>query len=329
MDTETRIVRAVEQHGPLTGAELLAALPPAGAAAPRRRPAYAFDCWRATMRSSRVAVERVGTRFLRLDRRVEGFARLSPSILREFLTYSVVGLAGDAAARERRAAEVLAHTRAVSRAKMDLAAGVVAGIAGRVTADAGAAGGTAPGAVAGAAGPVAPFCVFIAGDVVYGMAHDVARPERSTGRMVRGSDLDLVVVVDDAAPEALLQRLDDAVYRQKYRHLINPSAREEIDYVVKRFARLREQAAFDGFKEMIACKILQEGVFLHGDRRLFDAAKALLREYGVTEKLAAMEADAARSRREAELQLLDRAESGLGDDEMQLFYPAEESEEFE
>ena len=158
MDTETRIVRVVEQHGPLTGAELLAALPPAGDVTPPRPGAHVFDCWRATMRSSRVAVERVGTRFLRLDRRVEGFARLSPSILREFLTYSVVGLAGDAAGRERRAAEVLAHTRAVSRAKMDLAAGVVAGIAGRVTAGPGAVAEDA-GTLAGAAGNVAPSSI--------------------------------------------------------------------------------------------------------------------------------------------------------------------------
>lgn len=313
IDIEKRIVRVVERRGPLTGAELVAALLPRGPAAAQRPGSEAFACWRAVMHSSQLAVERVGTRFLRLDRRVEGYGRLSPSILREFLSYSVVGVAGDAAALQRRAAEIIAHTQAVSRAKLDLAAGVVAGVAERVA----------------AAGTVGPYCVFIAGDLVHGMAHDVARPERSTGTMVRGSDLDLVVVVGDAAPEALLQQLDDAVYQQKYRYLINPSAREEIDYIVKRFARLREQTAFDDFKKMVACKILEEGVFLHGDRALFDAAKDLLREYGVTDRLIAMEVAAAGSRREAEQRLLGGDADALGEQEFNLFYPVEESEEFE
>jgi len=303
MRTEHAIERVIERRGPLTGAELLAELG-----------GEAFDCWRSTMRSSRLAVHPVGTRYLRLDRKVDGFARLSPSILREFLTYSVVGLAGDGEALGRRAAEVLAHIRAVSHAKLDLAAGVVAVVAARV-----------------AEGPEAEqrFCVFVAGDVVFEMAHDVPRPERSTGTMVRGSDLDLVVIVDDAAPDALLQALDEAIYQQKYRYLINPAAREEIDYVIKRSRRLREQAEFDTFKKMVACKILQEGVFLHGSRVLFDAAKALLDERGVTGQLATMEAAAIRLRGEAEDRLLATDQSVLAGDELQLFYTTDESEEFE
>ena len=198
----------------------------------------AFACWRAAVLSPRLVVRRVGTRYLRLDHKVEGFARLSPSILREFLTYSVVGLVDDVPALDRRAAEVFAHVRAVSRAKLELATGVVAGVAARIAEDADGGG---------------DYCIFLAGDVVYDMAHDVPRPERSTGKMVRGSDLDLVAVVDDAAPEALLRRLDAEIYQQKYRYLINPSAREEIDYIVKPLARLREQMECDTFKKMVAC----------------------------------------------------------------------------
>lgn len=303
MRAEDSVERLVEQLGPLTGAELQAGTG-----------GEAFASWKAAMLSSRLAVTTVGARYLRLDHKVDGFARLSPSILREFLTYSVVGLAGDTAALDGKAAEVLAHIRNVSRAKLDLATGVVAGVSAQL-----------------ADGPAAEerFCVFIAGDVVYDMAHDVPRPERSTGKMVRGSDLDLVVIVDDAAPEALLRRLDEAIYQQKYRHLINPSAREEIDYIVKRFDRLRDQARFDTFKKMVACKILQEGVFLHGSRGLFDAAQALLDEYGVTTKLAAMEADAARLRRDAEQYLLSTDQRVLTGDDLHLFYTTDESEEFE
>ena len=266
------------------------------------------------MLSDRLAVSRVGVRYLRLDSKVEGFARLSPSILREFLTYSVVGFVDDVPALDRRAAEVLAHVEYVSRAKLELATGVVAGIAARI-------------AESDAADD--RYCVFIAGDVVYDMAHDVPRPERSTGTMVRGSDLDLVAVVGDAAPETLLRRLDEEIYQQKYRHLINPAAREEIDYIVKPLARLREQAEFDTFKKMIACKILQEGVLIHGSPELFAAAKALLDEHGVTRKLMDMEAAATQLRLVAEEELLGTERSILGADELHLFFTADESEEFE
>jgi uncharacterized protein with von Willebrand factor type A (vWA) domain len=49
------------------------------------------------------------------------------------------------------------------------------------------------------------------------MGHDAPWPERSTGQMVKGSDLDLVVITDDAVPEDFIRRLDDAIYQQKYR----------------------------------------------------------------------------------------------------------------
>jgi hypothetical protein len=45
-----------------------------------------------------------------------------------------------------------------------------------------------------------------------------------------------------------------------------PHVREEIDYVVKDLDRVREQMRFDTFKRMVACKILQEGIFLYGGK---------------------------------------------------------------
>lgn len=305
--------RLIAQHGPLTGAELLSALRPARTAT-ESDPGEALRCWRAATLAPDLIVRQVGTRYLRLDRKVEGLARLSPSILREFLTYSVVGSAGQPEALERRAADLLDHVQAVSRAKFDLAAGLVAGVAERIL-----------GREAAGEG----YCVFIAGDVVYGMAHDVPRPERSTGRMVRGSDLDLVVLVGDDFPPAIARSLDEEIYRQKYRHLINPGVREEIDYIVKPLQRLRDQMMFDTFEAMVACKILQEGVLLQGSRELFAGAKGLLDECGVAPRLAAMETSAARLRRDAERHLLREGAEVAGPGDLHLFFTTDESEEFE
>ena len=305
---EERVVRLVEERGPQTGADLREALGDDG-----------FGQWKACMRSDRLVVRRVGRRYLRLDQRVEGYARLSPSILREFLTYSVVGLANDRAALDAKTGELAARIREISAAKLKLAERFISEIGARV--------------LDTEAGdervPEERFCVLLAGDIVYEMGHDAPRPERSTGRMVRGSDLDLVVIMDDDAPPELIQRLDDAIYQQKYRHLINPSIREEIDYTIKSLARLREQAEFDTFKHMVPCKILDEAVLLYGSETLYRAAKALLAERRISERLAAMEEAAVRSREQAEKHLLNRDEGSLSGDDLYLFYTSEESEEFE
>ncbi len=301
---EEKIVRLLEDRGPQTGAELREALGEDG-----------FGQWKTCMRSTRLVVRRVGRRYLRLDHKVEGYARLSPSILREFLTYSVVGLAGDTAALDLRTEELAAHARDISAAKLKLAQRVIGDIGSRLLEDERSEEGR--------------FCVLLAGDIVYEMGHDAPRPERSTGRMVRGSDLDLVVIMDDQAPDELAQQIDDAIYEQKYRHLINPSIREEIDYVIKPLERLKEQAEFDTFKNMVPCKILDEAVWLYGSRTLFRAAKAVLAERGIPEKLAVMEQAAIQAREQAEKHLLSRDEGNLKGDDLYLFYSAEESDEFD
>lgn len=300
---EQRVIRALEQRGPMTGAELR------GAAGDD-----AFAQWKACMLSPRVAMHRVGRRYLRLDQKVEGYARLSPSILREFLTYTVVALAEQEAALERRTQELRAHIEEVSRRKLDMARGVATAIGSQHSAG---------------AGGEPPFCIVVAGDIVYEMAHDVPRPERSTGSMVRGSDLDIVTIVQEDAPEELIARLDDSIYEKKYRYLINPAFREEIDYVIKRLSRLREQSEFDSFKKMVACKIFDEAVLLFGNEALFRAAKDLLESRGVSERLREMEQVAIASREQAESYLLATEQHVLQGDDLYLFYTAAESDEFE
>jgi hypothetical protein len=300
---ERTITDLIKQKGPLTGAELHTALG-----------GDPYLLWKACMKASRLTTRIVGKRFLRLDQKVSGFARLSPSIMREFLTYSVIGLTEDTEGLERRAHEILAHIQQVSRNKRELARNIVSVLAGQL--------------VHRGIG-IDDLCVLIAGDIVYDMAHDVPRPERSTGKMIRGSDLDLVFLLDDRVPDAAAQGLDEIVYREKYRYLINPLMREEIDYIVKKLERVREQAAFDTFKRMIACKILHEGELLYGSAILLQAAKSMLEAYGATEKLARMQQEAWSFRAKAEEYLLGGHQDRIADEDRHLFYTAEESEEFE
>ena len=301
---ESEILQIVRTEGPMTGAEISDAL---GAK-------DGLLLWRSCRLSQDLVLRRVGTRYLRLDRRVDGFARLSPSILREFLTYTVVGSPDSPLALTRKADQLASHIEAVSQAKARLAHTVISALIDRFE----------------EAFPLRDHaCFILGGDIVYGMAHDVPRAERSTGKLVRGSDMDLVVVLNDRFPKRLMHRLDETIYQEKFRLLRTPHIREEIDYVVKDERRVRQQLAFDTFKHMVACKILEEGTFLHGSETLFHTLKAMLRERGIIDRLHRLEASALAFRKEAEETLLLRDLREINNDDISLFYPAEESEEFE
>ncbi|MFC1866716.1 nucleotidyltransferase domain-containing protein [Thermodesulfobacteriota bacterium] len=300
---ETRIKKIIKEKGPLTGAELLDVIDE-----------DPLHLWRTCHLSKDLDSRVVGTRYLRFDRRLEGFARLSPSILREFLTYSIIGLSSDCALLEIKAKKVLSHIEEVSRAKSDLAYNVVSALVGRL---------------ADSLLIKEQVCFIIAGDIVFNMAHDVPRPERSTGKIVKGSDMDIVVIVDEKFSRRQMKRLDEEIYKEKYRLLINPHLKEEIDYIVKDLNRVRRQLRFDTFKHMVACKILQEGTLLYGSEEIFHTVKTMLKENGIIEKISAM-AEGARAFRKKEKEYLIR-ENPLKTkkENLHLFYPTEESEEFE
>lgn len=300
---ENRIISLVERQGPLTGSEILETVGGDG-----------LILWRACKLSKTLTVRTVGTRYLRLDRKIEGFARLSPSILREFLTFSVVGMQGDSNSIEHKAQELISHIEEVSKAKVELAYRIASWLVSWVEEE---------------WALENDICFIIGGDIVYDMAHDVPRPERGTGKMVAGSDMDLVVIVDDDFPDDLMKRLDEAIYQEKYRLLMAPHLKEEIDYIVKKPERIREQVRFETFKHMVACKILQEGTLLYGSDILFTTIKAMLREHGVTEKLNDLEKRAEVFRKDAEEYLLREEPEKIKAESLFLFYPTEESEEFE
>lgn len=299
---EQEIIQLLKTNGPLTGSEI--------------KEFIAGDnllLWQTCKTSSQLRMKSVGRRFLRLDRRVDGFARLSPSILREFLTYSVVGLAAPPQAIDQRAREIHSRIVQVSRSKLELARSFTDELQAQLGED----------------WLQEQACFILAGDIVYEMAHDVPRPERSTGRLVRGSDIDLVVIVKDSVPGSMIQRLDTAIYQKKYRALISPAVNEEIDYVVKKMERVREQVRFDSFKSMVACKILQEGMLIGGSEGFYREVIQLLPDHGVLEKLDRLREAAVAFREQKEDFLAQREADKMTPEDLYLFYPAEESEEFE
>jgi hypothetical protein len=289
------------RHGPCTGAELLDL---AGQ--------EVFPLWKTCCTQPGVVMQHVGRRYLRLDKTVPGYARLSPSIRREFLTYTVVGLASQMDQIAARCLELQRGFARISQYKRELARDIIQRIV--------------------ESSPNRErlrthLCYLIAGDVTYGMAHTVERPELSTGRLVRGSDLDVVIVSDEEFTAAEREALDKRVYQEKWNLLVLPQFREEIDYVIKDMARVLTQLSFDSFRRMVACKILHESELLYGSVELFVHVKRLVSEFGIPDRLTRMQDRAIRERKTAERQLAEHPATNHALAWQHLFFTSEEREE--
>jgi hypothetical protein len=293
-------VEVIARLGPLTGKELI-----------RETGMDTFLAWRLCAASEQTVSRIVGQRYLRLDKKVNGYARLSPSIMREFLNYTIIGLEKDRAKIEEMAGQIEAEIAAISRRKITLARETIQRLVENH-----------PEYETIAAGA----CFIIAGDVVFGMAHAEPRPESSTGELVRGSDLDIIVISEKLSGQ-LIASLDEVIYREKYNLLMNPASKEELDYIIKDLKTVKEQLRFNNFKAMVASKILNEGQYLYGSYELFARIGQLLKQFGIDEKLALLEEKAKVDRSLAEYELLSVSDPDDFDELMPLFYTTEEKEE--
>jgi len=290
------------KYGPMTGKELSG-----------KTDENIFGLWKACREAPDIISRAVGERYLRFDRHVTDYARLSPSILREFINYTVVGHVSQTAEIEAKAASIRKEIEYISRKKFELAREVMLSV------------------VAAQSIPelvLRKTFFIIAGDVAYGMAHTEPRPEYSSGKLVNGSDLDIVVVYKEDLPDSMVEGLDREIYNRKAYLLRNPMYREEIDYVIKDVSLVRKQLEFGDFKSMIASKVLDEGKYLCGSSELFNEIRGMIDAGEVSRKLADLKRKAEADREEAVKRLLTYDSAGYDDEAMKLFYTTEEKEEF-
>jgi hypothetical protein len=294
------ITDLLRETGPLTGKEIL-----------EKSTKESFFLWRECIDSPNILLKTIGNRYLRLDKRVEGYARLSPSILREFLTYTVVGLKDDSVDIDKKSQQLLQRTQKISKNKLSLSKETISNIVSNLK----------------NSSQIQKKATFIiAGDVVYNMAHSEPRPESSTGQMIMGSDLDIIIVTDGLS-ENMIDELDSAIYEQKYNLMKMPAYKEEIDYIIKDLKVVERQLSFKNFECMVASKILDEGKYLYGDIFLFKKIKKMLQAKNISNKLLKLESKAAILREEAKKYLI-KAPYPLTDEKYKmLFYTKEESEE--
>lgn len=289
------ITATLVESGPLTG-QLLT----------RRLTADALSTWQECRRNPVFEMRSIARHYVRLDERLSGWARLSPSIAREFLTYTVVSLREQREAAAHSVATLRETTTAVGREKLELAQSSMLDVRRRCADVVGT-----------------PVAFLIAGDVTYDMAHRAPREEINTGKLVAGSDLDIVAIHADNASADAVQRLDAELTKLKWRLLQQRHQREELDFVVKSLSKAISQLSGGSFRESVASKILLESRFLEGDEVLARDVRAAVETSDIGARVSQLEAFARETRTATEDRLRGSGQPHNGD--LTLFHPVEES----
>ncbi|MDD5660233.1 MAG: hypothetical protein PHR39_09545 [Actinomycetota bacterium] len=294
------IIKILKKYGPLTGKGLK-----------EKANCDSLKLWRFCNTSDQIIIKTIGKKYLRLDRHIDGYARLSPSILREFLTYSIIALKENDENIDETAKGLSIKIREISKNKLELAKTIVKQLTG----------------LHKNYNEIRNKAVFvIAGDIVHRMAHSEIRPEPSTGEIINGSDLDIIIVTKHLCPR-IVKELDNKIYSQKCLLIKNPAYHEEIDYIIKDISKVKKQLSVNDFESMVASKILDEGKYLYGSKILFSEIKKMLLDNDISQKFAELEKKAISERRKARKYLL-RTDSFISNDEYdRLFFTKEESDE--
>lgn len=299
---ETRIIEALSEKGPQLGKELSFAMPEV--------PVLAL--WQACFRSRSFLISHFASYYLRYDITREDQVRLSPSILRDFLSFTLFGLPGQQELMIERQGSLSNLHREISREKIALAQTAMKSVFLKLTREI-----------------RSQLCAFIAGDLAYFLAHNEPREHAATGEMVRGSDVDIVIILGDSLPEDVKQTIEAEMVRMKSVFLRHPDHRQEIDFICKYQSVMERQFGYGDIHDKIASKIAYESMFLGGSLTLYMEVREAMSRLGVDKLIEGDFEHALKDRKNAMRKLLNAEPSGVIDDEMRsLFYFSQERVEF-
>ncbi len=231
-----------------------------------------FDVWRLVYKDDKIIKRSVAEYYLRLDKNIEGNVRLSPSIEREFLTYTVLGIDKDKV--EKAAKELKNRIIEISKYKYELARDLFRNIKFKDD-----------------------FVAIIGGDVALNMAHDEPRMCKFYSKLVNGSDLDVIIIFSDEVDEEIVRDIEKDLLKKKFLYL--KVYREELDLKIKRYSNIIEDLNFDSFERMVTCKILYESKYLDGNIDMFLELKEELVKRGIVKVFERMKLEAFRNRMRA------------------------------
>lgn len=300
-EIEARVSGLLSERGPQIGKELASALCDV--------PVLAL--WQACFRSQSFLISHFASYYLRFDITRADQVRLSPSILRDFLSFTLFGLPGQREQMIERQGQLSNMHREVSRQKLSVAQQAMRSVFLKQS-----------------QAVRSQVCAFIAGDLAYFLAHNEPREHAASGEMVRGSDIDIVVIMHDSLADETKQQFEAELTALKSFYLRHPDYRHEIDFICKRQSVMERQFGYADIHDKIASKIAWESMFLAGSLTLYMEIREAMGRTGVDKLIEADFDHALRDRKHAMRTLLNAPGDPLDEETRSLFYFSQERVEF-
>ncbi|GHA99606.1 hypothetical protein GCM10009069_23000 [Algimonas arctica] len=299
-----RITILIRDNGPSSGLQLsewLTDIPP-------------INLWRACYSSRRIRIRNCARYYLRYDVTRENVLRLSPSILRDFLTFSLIYIPEQAVAAVEGGTLLANKFRSISLRKLSRARQALLELDADLQRE------------------LNDHCVvFLSGDIAYFLAHDTRRRHATLDVPVNGSDIDIVIVTNNQADPAKIKAIENGLLKIKRLFLMMPSVREELDFIVKPVDKMLDQLAYGDIHQKIASKILYESYFLMGRVDIYESLMRNLEIRGTRAKIEADFETALTQRKNTISTILSLSpEESLKDSEVaSLFFASQERLEFQ
>ena len=304
-DLEAKTLDVLAASGPLTGQELIDQL----------RGVSSIELWRVCYESNLIRVANCARYYLRYDITRENQLRLSPSILRDFLTFSLIFTPEQRSQSLEDSAQLANKHRIISRNKIRVARKVIMALdeETRELLNRNA-------------------CAFISGDVAYYLGHNTPRVHADLETKVNGSDIDILFVYNNHIDQAKIERAEEQILKYKSVALRNPNIGEEIDFIFKPISKMMSQMGYRDIHDKIASKILYESLYLYGRIDIYEGLLSELEFSGARAKIERDFETALSERKETFKKIFERsnAREVVPDKEVDsLFYFSQERLEFQ
>ena len=301
IEIEREVVASIREMGPMLGKELAERLPERN---------Y-LQLWQACCKSQDILISHFSRYYLRYDITREDSIRLSPSILRDFLSFTLFSLNDQREQVIDRQVTLSNHHRMVSMQKLRIARNILRQIMRKIPQEL-----------------HHDLAAFIAGDIAYFLAHREPREVASIGEMVNGSDID-IIIVHDGLPDDILELIDREMMSYKVYYIRHPDYREEVDYICKSKITMFGQLAYQSIDHKIASKIAYEAIFLAGSVELFAEIKNQVEASGTQDLIERDFLHGLEDRKQAMHVLLNADSSQLDKNTESLFFFSQERVEFQ
>lgn len=298
---ETQIITIINDQGPLLGKEIMAHF---------NKDDY-IQVWKTCFESNIFHISHFARYYLRYDIAREDQIRLSPSVLRDFLSFTLISLPHQRSQVIDRQIMLSNHHREISMRKLKLAYSTILDLDPAIAKELNE-----------------KSCYFISGDIAYFLAHEEPREAHDLGELVKGSDIDIINIYDDDLDPEIIKKAEETMLAKKHMLLKQPSVREELDFIFKPYSRMETQFSYKDIREKIACKILYESLFVAGSLEVYSRLKDDMRKAGVDKKIEADFEQAMEERKSAIKKIMSGAHDPHDANTQSLFFFSQERLEF-